>query len=104
MKMAKYLLVALNGPTEGEGDEAAYNDWYNTVHVPDLLQITGVQWARRFKVLKSKRADWPYLAAYEFETDDPDAVMAELATKPRPFTPAFDRQNSAFVLAIEIDR
>jgi len=102
--MARYLLVALNGPTEGEGDEAAYNDWYNNVHVPDLLKITGVQSARRFKVLSSKRADWPYLAAYEIETDDPDAVLAELATKPRPFTPAFDRQNSAFVLAVEMDK
>ena len=102
--MAKYLLVALNGPTKGEGDEAAYNDWYSNVHVPDLLQVAGVQWARRFKVLNCKRADWPYLAVYEIETDDPGAVMAELETKPRPFTPAFDRQNSAFVFAVEIDK
>jgi hypothetical protein len=100
--MPKYLMLALNGPTEGEGDETAYNDWYNNVHVPDLRLIDGVTSARRFKVIGSKRADWPYVAAYEIETDDIPKLMKDLETKPRPFTPTFDRSKSAFVLALEI--
>jgi hypothetical protein len=101
--VAKYILLALNGPTKAEGDEAVYNAWYNNVHLPDLRQITGVTSARRFKVEKSHRADWPYAAVYEVETNDPDALMRELEVKPRPFTPAFDRTKSAFLLAVEIE-
>ena len=39
--MARYLLIAFNGPTQGEGDEQAYNDWYNKVHAVDLMKVTG---------------------------------------------------------------
>lgn len=101
--MPKYMLIALNGPTEGEGDEATYNDWYNQVHLPDLMEVTGVRSARRFKVVSSKRADWPYVAAYEIETDDLAGTMKEMEIKPRPFTPTFDKSRSAFVLAMEIE-
>ena len=52
--MARYLLLALNGPTKGEGDEATYNRWYDEVHVPDLLDVAGIKSARRFKIIQSK--------------------------------------------------
>jgi hypothetical protein len=97
--MAKYILLALNGPTAGEGDEDAYNRWYDEVHVPDLLAVSGVISARRYKVLKSDTS-WPYVAAYEIETDDLQAVFAEMETKPRPFDPSFDRAVSGHILAV----
>ena len=101
--MARYLLLALNGPTDGDGDEATYNDWYDRVHLPDLLALDGVSAARRFKRIRGNRADWPYVAAYEIETDDVDAVMKAMETDIRPFTPTFDRSKSAFVLAQELE-
>ncbi len=52
--MARYMLFALNGPTEGEGDEAVYNDWYHAVHMPDLLALDGVIAARRFKAVSQQ--------------------------------------------------
>ncbi|MGY1740120.1 MULTISPECIES: hypothetical protein [unclassified Blastococcus] len=100
--MARYLLLALNGPTDGEGDEEAFNTWYDEVHLPDLLSIDGVRSARRYQVVTGNRMDWPYVAAYEIETDDVEAFMADLGTKPRPFTPAMDRTRSGFVLARQI--
>ena len=100
--MPKYLLIALNGPTEGEGDEATYNDWYNSVHVPDLLSLDGVKSARRYKKVRGNRIDWPYAAVYEIETDDIDRVMGQMATDIRPFTPTFDRTKSGFALVQEI--
>jgi len=100
--MPKYLLIALNGPTEGEGDEAVYNEWYNDVHVPDLLSLPGVKSARRFKKVRGNRIDWPYAAVYEIETDDIDSVMNGMATDIRPFTPTFDRSKSGFALVQEI--
>lgn len=102
--MPRYLMVALNGPTGGEVNEDAYNEWYDDIHIPDLREVTGVQWARRFKVVKSKNAQWPYVAAYEIECDDPDALIQELATKPRPLSPLLDTSQSAMVLAIEITK
>ena len=100
--MARYMLFALNGPTEGEGDEAVYNDWYHTVHMPDLLALDGVISARRFKMMSNNRANWPYVATYEIETDDINAVLNEMGTKIRPFDPTFDRSKSGMVLAMEI--
>jgi hypothetical protein len=100
--MARYMLFALNGPTEGAGDEATYNEWYHSVHMPDLLALDGVIAARRFKAVSSKRADWPYVATYEIETDDLAAVLKDMETKIRPFTPTFDRSKSGMVIAMEI--
>jgi hypothetical protein len=97
--MAKYILLAMNGPTTGEGDEETYNRWYDDVHVPDLLAVSGIISARRFKVLKSSMP-WPYVAAYEIETDDLPAVLAEMETTPRPFDPTFDRSVSGHILAM----
>lgn len=104
--MAKYLLLALNGPTGGEGDEEALNRWYDEVHMPDFKAIEGIKTARRYKVIRGKvpgmEAPWPYVAAYEIETDDLASVSARLATEMRPFHPALDRENSANIMAIQI--
>lgn len=101
--MPKYLLIAHNGPTEGEGDEATYNDWYHDIHIPDLLRVEGVKSARRYKMVSNKRADWPYTAVYEIETDDVEGLMGRLYSDIRPFTPTFDRSKSAYVLVEEIE-
>jgi hypothetical protein len=92
------MLLALNGPTP-DGDEAAYNDWYDTVHVPDLESLDGVLSARRFKVLQGNGTSHPYLAAYEIETDDLGKVMEDMTKNIRPFDPNFDRSTSNFILA-----
>lgn len=97
--MAKYIMLALNAPTKGEGDEDTYNEWYQDVHLPDLRKIDGVKSATRFKIEMSRNVDWPYVALYEIETDDTAQLMQDMATKTRPFTEAFDRETSGFVLA-----
>ena len=102
--MAKYLLLALNGPHEGEGKEDAYNRWYDEIHIPDLEAIPGVRSARRYKTIMSRRISFPYVAAYEIEVDDLDAFMKDLETKPRPYSPAMNRDTSAMVLAVAIPR
>ncbi|EHJ61746.1 DUF4286 family protein [Novosphingobium pentaromativorans] len=96
--MARYLLLALNGPTSGEGDEETYNEWYRTTHLPDLLALDGIETAERFEVVMSN-TQWPYVAAYTIETDDIDTLLQDMTDKPRPFSPTFDRSKSAFILA-----
>lgn len=78
--MAKYTLVVLSNPTAGK--EAEYNEWYNKVHVPDVLRVPGFIAAQRFKLAGPQLNDAPrphrYLALYEIETDDVQASMDEL--------------------------
>lgn len=98
--MAKFLLLALNGPT-GADVEEAYNRWYDEIHLPDLLELPGVNSARRFKVVQGT-VRWPYVAAYEIETDDLAGLMTVMEHQPRPFDPSFDRANSGHIIAIAI--
>ena len=104
--MARYLLLALNGPTGGGGDEEALNQWYIEDHLPAFKAIAGIKTARRYKVLRGNVPGldevWPYVAAYEIETDDMAAVSAQLAEKMTTFHPALDRTKSANIMAIQV--
>jgi hypothetical protein len=104
--MARYLLLALNGPTPGDGNEDALNRWYEENHLPAFKKIDGIKSARRYKVIQGRVPGlpeiWPYVAAYEIETDDLAAVSAQLAATMQEFHPALDRTKSAFIRAIQV--
>ena len=100
--MAKFLLIALNGPTSGPGDEDEYNKWYNEVHAADLMSVTGAQSVRRFQVVAKNRIDKPYVNVTEIEAESAEAVMKELAEKASKFTDKMDRETSIFVLGQEL--
>jgi hypothetical protein len=102
--MPRYLLVALNGPTSGKGDEAAYNTWYDEVHAADLMTINGAISVRRFKIEAQNRIDKPYVNVTEFEADSAEALMKELSEKASDFTDKIDRTASIFVLGREITK
>jgi len=101
--MARYLLIALNGPTS-ESDEAAYNDWYRDVHAADLMSIPGAVSVRRFAIEKQNRIDMPYVSVTEFEAENADDLVGELADKASKFPATIDRTRSIFVLGREISR
>ncbi|HET8577578.1 MAG TPA: hypothetical protein VFO18_10795 [Methylomirabilota bacterium] len=44
--------------------EEEFNDWYNTVYIPDYLTVPGVLGARRFAVIDGQPK---YLTVYDFE-------------------------------------
>jgi hypothetical protein len=103
--MAKYLLLALNGPTQGEGDEEALNRWYEEEHMPGFRQIPEVKSARRYKIMRGKIPGaqlWPYVTAYEIETDDLPAVSARFQKELMDFHPTLDREKSGNIMAIQI--
>ena len=102
--MPKFLLIAINGPTSGEGDEDAYNQWYDDVHAADLMSITGAQSVRRFKIMAQNRIDKPYVNVTEIEGESAEAVMKELAEKASTFPDTIDRTTSVFVLGQEITK
>ena len=79
--MAKYTFVVLSNPTT-PAQEAEYNEWYNKIHIPDVLNVPGFVAAQRFTLADAQFGDGPhahrYLALYEIETDDAKATLKEL--------------------------
>jgi hypothetical protein len=76
--MARYKMVVLSRPTEGREDE--YNQWYQNVHLGELVALDGIVSARRFRRARNlaEGDTYPYLAEYEIETDDIDSVVENL--------------------------
>ncbi len=80
--MARHHLLAFTNPVAGREEE--FNRWYDDQHVPDLLAVPGFISAQRFHLSDATGQDnpgWTYLALYEIETDDPQAVMAEVRAR-----------------------
>jgi hypothetical protein len=82
--MAKYTFIVLTNPVEGK--EAEYNDWYNTHHVPDVLNVPGFVSAQRFcladaQMGRDQSRPHKYLALYEIETDDLAGTLKELRAR-----------------------
>jgi hypothetical protein len=78
--MPKYKMVVLSNPVEGREDD--YNDWYQNVHLGELTALPGFKSGQRFRLARSlvEGESHPYLALYEIETDDIDAVLDHLRT------------------------
>ena len=76
--MPRYKMVVLSNPVEGR--EAEYNDWYQNTHLGQVVAFKGFKSAQRFRLVRNlmERQAWPYMAIYEIETDDLDAVMQEV--------------------------
>ena len=80
--MAKYSFVVLTNPTQGK--EAEYNDWYNNVHIPDVLNVKGMVAAQRFRLADQQMGGQPqhrYLALYEIETDNLQETLDDLKSR-----------------------
>ena len=68
-KMEKWLLVAESNCSDPAREEE-FNHWYNTIHVPDVLETPGILRGTRFKNDEPPEGHGKYLAIYEVETED----------------------------------
>lgn len=75
--MAEYQLVVLSNPAPGR--EVEYNEWYDTIHLGEMLQVPGVVSVKRLAADPMFPTSHGYLALYLLDTDDPQAVMDEVA-------------------------
>jgi hypothetical protein len=77
--MDRYMFVVMTNAVEGQDE--AFNAWYDSQHVGDVLKVPGFRSAQRF-VLPPDQAGpnvkHRYLALYEVETDDVKATQAAL--------------------------
>jgi hypothetical protein len=82
--------VVLTNPLEGEED--TFNKWYDSTHVPEVLDVPGVIAAQRYDLAELKIPDdedlpaqlppptHRYLVIYELDRE-PEAVMAEFVKR-----------------------
>ena len=85
--MANVKMLVYTNALSGKDDE--FNRWYDTIHIPEVIQLTKAVAAQRFRVSKAQ-PDGPgpyrYLAIYEFEVDSKEAYESLTAsTEKRKF-------------------
>jgi hypothetical protein len=93
----KGILLVMTKPAEGRDDE--YNDWYNEIHLPEVLDVPGFTAARRFvgePTASGAVPPAPYLAVYEIEADDLGEAQAALtkAAATMNISSALDRSSA----------
>ena len=89
--MADHVLIVMSDPAEGQVD--AFNTWYDTVHLPEMLTTPGFVAARRYEAGPALGEEPPrrFLAVYEIEGSLQDALAAVGAAAPGfTMSPAFD--------------
>ncbi len=74
--MARYLLFAFSD-CKDPAREDEFNDWYDNMHLPDMLEVPGMISATRWESAHSMEGQRrKYLALYELETDNLDEFDA----------------------------
>jgi hypothetical protein len=92
------------------GQEVEYNRWYTDQHLGDVLRVPGFVSAQRYHLTQGDGpAPAPYLAVYEFESDDVNRTLGALAeragTPEMPVSPALDLTTvKTFVYEVISDR
>ena len=81
----KGIMFVESSPVSAER-EAEFNDWYDNVHIPEILTIPGFQSARRFELRHSETVPADpskrrYVAVYEIEADDLDEPVREMRAR-----------------------
>lgn len=76
--MSEHVLVVFTNAVEGKQEE--FNDWYDRIHIPDLLKIPEIKTAERFRLSGPQKMEgalpWQYMALYRIETDDLSRVIS----------------------------
>lgn len=77
---ARHLLLVLSNAQPGEDD--AFNEWYDQVHVPEVLALPGYRAATRYRVEPNPTDEHPahrYVTLYEVDVEPTEAVATTLA-------------------------
>jgi hypothetical protein len=79
--MPDYKFVVFSNPAPGREDE--YNDWYDGVHIGDVVAVPGFTSAKRFRLVpgREEMPDHRYLAIYDISSDDIDATRGDLMAR-----------------------
>jgi hypothetical protein len=81
--VSRSLLLTFSDATSEEQVQA-FNEWYDRTHVPEILaEVPGIVGATRYEVAGPDGGPGGrrFLAIYEIEADDPQAVLATLGAR-----------------------
>ena len=78
----RHLYLVFGNPNPGQEDE--FDEWYDTVHIPDVMSVGTIVSAQRFRYRQlAREAGQPvahaHLTLYELE-GDPDEFMAKIGS------------------------
>jgi hypothetical protein len=91
------------------GQDEAFNDWYDNVHLAGVMKTPGFRSVQRFRLAPAEadnpRAPARYLALYEVEGQSVETIRAHLAAAAAagamPISPTLDRSGGGFSLFFE---
>ena len=72
--MEKWLAIVETNCKDKTRD-SEFNNWYDTIHIPDVLSSPGFKGAARYVIKDQVKDKGKYLAIYEIETDDIKKTM-----------------------------
>ncbi len=78
--MPKWLLTVESNAAD-PSREKDLNDWYDNIHLPDILETPGFVRAYRYENTAPSEGRGKFVAMYEIETDDFDKTMVEFTEK-----------------------
>ncbi len=73
--MGKHVMVVLTNAADGR--DAEFNEWYDKVHLVEVLEAEGIQAARRYRLSDAQIMDekpYRYLALYEIDGDPKEVI------------------------------
>lgn len=73
--MDKWLFVVESNCKDSD-HEADFNEWYNNIHLPDMLELPEVVRADRYENLEPVDGEAKYVALYEIESEDIQKTIA----------------------------
>lgn len=75
--MANYLLQVTSRSVPGR--ETDYDQWYNDIHIGEVLGVPGFEACQRYKKLAQDHESFEeFVAMYEVETDNPAGLLQKL--------------------------
>lgn len=100
----EHIFIALTNPVPGKEDE--FNDFYDRVHVPDVLGAPGWFAAQRYVLSSEQRSDqsppYKYMVIYEIARPDGEVLpalqeRADLGPESRPDPPLWEEDNQVWL-------
>ena len=84
--------------------EKEFNQWYDTVHLPDIMETPGVVRASRYEIKRPAEGQGKFLALYEIETEDIGKTMSAMQETTSEKTKQGRMSELANVVAVVLSR
>ena len=96
--MARYVFQFTSAARSGE--DGAFNQWYDDVHLSDVLKQPGFLSGQRYTVLDPAAARTRYVTTYEVECEDPQATLQKLfeGGKGMVISPSLDQEQVSIAI------